>query len=56
MLKPEVIDAMVAAGCSVEQMAAAVKASMGRSLEAARQAAYREREKEQGKLKRLIVT
>jgi hypothetical protein len=46
MIKPEVLDALVAAGCTAEQIAAAVKASMGNSSGAARQAAYRARQKE----------
>ena len=42
MIKPEVLDAMVAAGCTAEQIAAAVKADMGRrSTNAERQARYR---------------
>lgn len=46
MIKAEVLDALVAAGCTPEQIAAAVKASMGKSSGAARQAAYRARLKE----------
>lgn len=43
-IKPEVLDAMVAAGCSAEQIAAAVKADMSsRSNGAERQARYRAR-------------
>ena len=43
-LRPEVIDAMVAAGCTAEQIAAAVKADMAASMaiERERQAAKRE--------------
>jgi hypothetical protein len=44
MIKPEVLDAMVAAGCTAEQIAAAVKADIGtRSTNAERQARFRER-------------
>lgn len=43
MLKPEVIDALVAAGCTVEQLAAAVKADLrgARDSNAERQARHR---------------
>ena len=43
MIKPEVLDAMVAAGCTAEQIAAAVKADQASSTGAARQARYRAR-------------
>lgn len=43
MIKPEVLDAMVAAGCTAEQIAAAVKADQASSSGAARQARYRAR-------------
>jgi hypothetical protein len=44
MIKPEVLDAMVAAGCTAEQIAAVVKADIGtRSTNAERQARFRER-------------
>lgn len=43
MIKAEVLDALVASGCSPEQIAAAVKASMSKSSGASRQAAYRAR-------------
>jgi hypothetical protein len=43
VIKPEVLDAMVAAGCSAEQIAAAVKADQARSSGAERQARYRAR-------------
>lgn len=43
MIKPEVLDALVAAGCTAEQIAAAVKADQARSSGAARQARYRAR-------------
>lgn len=47
-LKPEVLDAMVAAGCTGEQIAAAVKASMGsRTTNAERQKRYRERHRDE---------
>lgn len=45
MIKPEVLDAMVAAGCTAEQIAAAVKADQSASSGAARQARYRARNK-----------
>lgn len=45
MIKPEVLDALVAAGCSAEQIAAAVKADQARSSGAERQARYRARKK-----------
>lgn len=41
MIKPEVLDALVAAGCTAEQIAAAVKADQSSSSGAARQARYR---------------
>lgn len=41
MIKPEVLDALVAAGCTAEQIAAAVKADQAGSSGAARQAKYR---------------
>lgn len=41
MIKPEVLDAMVAAGCTAQQIAAAVKADQSGSSGAARQARYR---------------
>lgn len=44
MIKPEVLDAMVAAGCTAEQIAAAVKADQSSSSGAARQARYRARQ------------
>lgn len=47
MIKPEVLDALVAAGCSAEQIAAAVKADQARSSGAARQARYRARKASQ---------
>lgn len=43
MIKPAVLDAMVAAGCTAEQIAAAVKADQAGTSGAARQARYRER-------------
>jgi len=43
LIKPEVLDAMLASGCTAEQIVAAVKASMSRSSGAERQARYRER-------------
>lgn len=43
MIKPAVLDAMVAAGCTAEQIAAAVKADQASSSGAARQARYRAR-------------
>ncbi|NNH67808.1 hypothetical protein [Rhizobium laguerreae] len=44
MIKPEVLDAMVESGCTAEQIAAVVKASMGNaSSNAERQARWRER-------------
>jgi hypothetical protein len=50
MIKPEILDAMVASGCTAEQIAAVVKASMGtRSSNADRQARFRAKRKaEQG--------
>lgn len=45
MISDAVIDALVASGCSPEQLAAAMKASRKSSSGAARQAAYRERKK-----------
>ncbi len=45
MIKPEVLDAMVAAGCTAEQIAAAVKADQKRSSGAERQARYRARKR-----------
>lgn len=49
MIKPEVLDAMVASGCTAEQIAAAVKADMGvRSSNAERQARFRARKKSEG--------
>lgn len=47
MIKPEVLDAMVAAGCTAQQIAAAVKADQGTSSAAARQARYRARKASQ---------
>lgn len=47
MIKPEVLDAMVAAGCTAEQIAAAVKADQASSSGAARQARYRARKASQ---------
>ena len=47
MIKPEVLDAMVAAGCTAEQIAAAVKADQAGSSGAARQARYRARKASQ---------
>jgi hypothetical protein len=41
MIKPEVLDALVAAGCTAEQIAAAVKADQSKSSGATRQARYR---------------
>ena len=43
MIKPAVLDAMVAAGCTAEQIAAAVKADQAGSSGALRQARYRAR-------------
>lgn len=43
MIKPSVLDAMVAAGCTAEQIAAAVKADQASASGAARQARYRAR-------------
>lgn len=43
MIKPEVLDALVAAGCTAEQIAAAVKADQAKTSGAARQARYRAR-------------
>lgn len=50
MIKPEILDAMVASGCTAEQIAAVVKASMSsRSSNAERQARFRAKRKaEQG--------
>jgi hypothetical protein len=46
VIKPEVLDAMVAAGCTAQQIAAAVKADIGtRSTNAERQARFRARHK-----------
>ncbi len=46
MIKPAILDAMVASGCTAEQIAAVVKASMGNaSSNAERQARWRERNK-----------
>ncbi len=47
MIKPEVLDAMVAAGCTAEQIAAAVKADQAGSSGAVRQARYRARKASQ---------
>lgn len=47
MIKPEVLDAMVAAGCTAQQIAAAVKADQAGSSGAARQARYRARKASQ---------
>jgi len=47
MIKPEVLDAMVAAGCTAQQIAAAVKADQSGSSGAARQARYRARKASQ---------
>lgn len=47
MIKPAVLDAMVASGCSAEQIAAAVKADQASSTGATRQARYRARKAEQ---------
>lgn len=47
MIKPEVLDAMVAAGCTAQQIAAAVKADQASSSGAARQARYRARKASQ---------
>ena len=46
-IKPEVLDALVAAGCTAEQIAAAVKADQARSSGAGRQARYRARKASQ---------
>lgn len=43
MIKPAVLDAMVAAGCTAEQIAAVVKADQASSSGATRQARYRAR-------------
>lgn len=43
MIKPAVLDAMVAAGCTAEQIAAVVKADQAASSGAVRQARYRAR-------------
>lgn len=46
MIKPEILDAMVASGCTAEQIAAVVKASMSsRSSNAERQARFRAKRK-----------
>lgn len=45
MIKPEVLDALVAAGCTAEQLAAAVKADQARSSGAERQARFRAKHK-----------
>lgn len=45
MIRPEVLDAMVAAGCTAEQIAAAVKADQAKSSGAERQARYRANKK-----------
>lgn len=47
MIKPAVLDAMVAAGCTAEQIAAAVKADQAAGSGAARQARYRARKASQ---------
>ncbi|MCX2699472.1 hypothetical protein [Ochrobactrum chromiisoli] len=48
MIKPEILDAMVASGCTAEQIAAVVKASMSsRSSNAERQARFRAKRKTQ---------
>jgi hypothetical protein len=47
VIKPEVLDALVAAGCTAEQLAAAVKADQARSSGAERQARYRARKASQ---------
>lgn len=47
MIKPEILDALVAAGCTGEQIAAAVKADQARSSGAERQARYRARKASQ---------
>jgi hypothetical protein len=47
MIKPEVLDALVAAGCTAQQIAAAVKADQKRSSGAERQARYRARKASQ---------
>lgn len=47
MIKPAVLDAMVAAGCTGEQIAAAVKADQAGSSGATRQARYRARKASQ---------
>lgn len=47
MIKPAVLDAMVAAGCTAEQIAAAVKADQAGSSGAERQARYRARKASQ---------
>jgi len=44
-VKAEILDAMVASGCTAEQIAAVVKASMTRSTNAERQARFRQRAK-----------
>lgn len=44
-IKPEILDAMVASGCSAEQIAAVVKASLAKNTNAERQARYRDRNK-----------
>ncbi len=53
MIKSDVLDAMLAAGCTAEQIVAAVKADRGmRSSGAARQAEYRKRLKEKAEAER----
>jgi hypothetical protein len=47
VIKPAVLDAMVASGCSAEQIAAAVKADQATSTGATRQARYRARKASQ---------
>jgi hypothetical protein len=47
MIKPEVLDALVLAGCTAQQIAAAVKADQARSSGAGRQARYRARKASQ---------
>lgn len=47
MIKPAVLDAMVAAGCTAQQIAAAVKADQSASSGAERQARYRARKASQ---------
>ena len=45
MIKDAVLDAMVAAGCTAEQIAAAIKADRSGASNADRQRRYRERKK-----------